>query len=455
MKVCKRGALHLQIMHGGFVRPCEFMVSPDEACNFGSLLESDLYEIYHGKPAEELRELIANGKNFQYCRKDVCRNLASGNTDFMTEVDSIPEYPWELNLAYDTTCNYKCTSCIFHKYPRENAEVLHTIEEKVRKALPYVKRLIANGCGEVFASKSMMNLLAEWEPISPPEECCVELQTNGSLFNEENWKKIERIGRFYLDVEITIHSFHEKTYQYLSGTKLPIQNLIDNLHFVKKLRREGIINRLELATVVQEQNFREMPEFVRRCLDEFEADLVRIRGFEPWGAMDKNVEWFFNVRNPKHPYYEEYLEVMRDPIFEHPKVLNWMGHSQSLQGEIPAKANFDILRKWHLAEHPEEKVKNYLKERNQQGVVIYGLCEMADIVANVFECAGIEVVGIMDKYTPRDSWRNKKIQRPTREVLQAMSDIIFIAIANKAEYVEQDLRREGFKGDILKLEELL
>lgn len=455
MKVCKKGALYLQIMQGGLVRPCDFTVSPDEARNFGSLMEKDLYEIYHGKQAEELRKLIENGKNFNYCRQDVCRNIASGNTDFMVDIEELPDYPWALNLAYDTTCNYQCKSCIFHKYPRPSKDTLQVIEEKLKPALPHVKHLITNGCGELFASASIMKILAEWEPISPIEECCVELMTNGSLFNEKNWKKIENIGRFYVDVEITIHSFDEKTYQYLSGTKMSIQNIIDNLHFVKDLRQRNVINRLELATVVQERNFRELPEFTHRCLEEFDADLVRIRGFEPWGAMNKDIEWFFNVRNPFHPYYEEYLDIMKDPVFQNPKVFDWMGHSSSLQGDLPSKANYEMLKTWHLADNPGEILMKYLQDKQIHGIIFYGISEMGNLMFKEFAKCGIKVTGILDKYTPAESWNSLQVIRPTKEVLPDLKEAVFITLLNKAEFIEKDLRRDGYTGTIIKLQDIL
>ena len=104
-----------------------------------------------------------------------------------------------------------------------------------------------------------MGLMQNWEPNYPVAECKATIETNGSLFNEKNWKKVENLSRFNLHVAITVMSFEEEAYQYLSGTKLPVSNIIDNLHFVKELRERGIINYLELATVYQEGNFRTLP----------------------------------------------------------------------------------------------------------------------------------------------------------------------------------------------------
>ena len=42
-----------------------------------------------------------------------------------------------------------------------------------------------------------------------------------------------------------------------------------------------------------------------------------------------------DVRNPKHPYYEQYRDIMSNPIFRHPKVLLWSGELPSSLGEHP------------------------------------------------------------------------------------------------------------------------
>ena len=211
------------------------------------------------------------------------------------------------------------------------------IEDELRKVLPHIKCISAHGRGELFTSPSIIKMLGEWKPIAPPNECFVDLETNGSLFNEKNWEKIANLGQYHVSVYITVMSFEEQTYQYLSGTSLPVDNIVKNLHFVKGLREEGIINHVEIGTVVQERNFREMPEFVSRCLDEFAADSVRLRSVFVFrdAPMDYNVAWFSDVRNPHHPYHKEYLQVMKNPIFDNPKVYKWSGELESSLGEHP------------------------------------------------------------------------------------------------------------------------
>lgn len=228
-----------------------------------------------------------------------------------------------------------------------------------------------------------MKMLEEWKPLAAPEECFVELETNGSLFNEKNWEKIANLGRYHVSVYITIMSFEENTYQYLSGTALPVENIIKNLHFVRSLREQGIINYVELATVVQERNFREMPSFVSRCLNEFTADAVRLRSVFVFnnGPMDHNVAWFSDVRNPHHPYHQEYLKVMNDPIFSNPKVYKWSGELDSTLGEHPgikAERELKVIKD----KYDEALIRCMLPKLKGENIIIYGAGVIGQKIAN-------------------------------------------------------------------------
>ena len=267
--------------------------------------------------------------DYSQCSVDACPYLATGTIDsHLIEIDEIPEYPTNLLLGHEQVCNYHCTFCSSRPgYSTEPPEIQNAgyaaIAEKLKPVLPHIKTISANGNGELFTSRHILKMLSEWKPLAPAEECGASLETNGSLFDEAHWKQIENLGQYNLRVAITVTSFEDYTYKLLSGTTLPVQQVIDNLHFVKSLREKGIINHLQIATVVQERNFWQMPDFTRRCIEEFGADSVRLRPYQLHGSRDTVGIWFTELRNPNHPYHEEYKRVIQDPIFKHPKVSDW------------------------------------------------------------------------------------------------------------------------------------
>ena len=70
------------------------------------------------------------------------------------------------------------------------------IDRELKKALPYVKHISANGLGELFVSKHTLQLLAEWEPLAEPEEVSVMLETNVYLFDEAHFRQIAYLGKY-------------------------------------------------------------------------------------------------------------------------------------------------------------------------------------------------------------------------------------------------------------------
>lgn len=337
MELCKRTIEFVQVIdEDGTVRLCSWL---KDGGIIGKLTDNTMNEIYHSSEAELIREYHLN-KDYSNCNPNACPYVANHNVEEnFIQIDEIPEFPPSLYLAYENVCNYRCVMCTIpdcmkHKDAAERDKKLDKVDAEVRKVLPHVKAISANGLGELFVSKHILKLLSEWKPIADPSECSVSLETNGSLFNEKNWSQISNLGQYHLSVAITVLSFEEDIYQELSGTSLPMSNLIDNLHFVKSLREKGIINYFELATVYQEKNFRQLPEFARRCIEEFSVDYVRLRPYEPWREADMQ-EWFRDVRNEYHPYHQEFLEVMKDPIFRHPRVHDWGGGQPSGLGPEP------------------------------------------------------------------------------------------------------------------------
>ena len=53
------------------------------------------------------------------------------------------------------------------------------------------------------------------------------------------------------------------------------------------------------------------------------------------GVMGADVEWFYDVRNEYHPYHQEFVEIMKNPIFDNEKVWKWQGETKSLQSKSP------------------------------------------------------------------------------------------------------------------------
>ena len=377
MRLCKRAVEFVQIIDAdGAIRQCSWL---KDGGIIGYLTQNTLEEIYHSEAARKIREMHARGDHTN-CNPNQCPYVACNSVESVSiDIDEIPRYPDSLYLAYENVCNYRCNMCFIPECmeganARELEEKYDKIDDELRKILPYIKHISANGMGELFTSRHIMKLLSEWKPLADPSEIDVQLETNGSLFDEEHWKPISHLGKYHLYVAITVLSFEDEIYRELSGTNQPVQKIIDNLYFVKSLREQGIINHLQIATVYQNRNYKQLPEFVRRCIEEFGADSVRLRPVDLLGEVGMR-EWLMDVRNVYHPNHKDFLEVMKDPILSHPKVQEWGGGRESGLGPEPkvyikSKKMFSDMQTIFCDEKFMERLREHVLDKK---IVIYGM----------------------------------------------------------------------------------
>lgn len=450
MKICER-ALYVQVMNReGIVRPCAWA----GFYTLGDLKENTLAEIYHSEAARRFRKALIDG-TYDYCNSEECPYMANGELDdHIIELDEIPEYPEMISLAYDNRCNYHCTCCVARKDEGINPEVEEKIEREIRAALPHIKWCNANGQGEFFVSSGIMKLISEWEP-EKIKDATFNLETNGSLFTPQNWEKIKNVAEANLLVGVTVHSFEEAAYQYLSGTKIKIEQIIENLKFIKKLREEGKVNQFTITTVVQERNFRTLPQFIERCFNEFGADKVCVRRFLPERAMDENIEWFFDVRNPLHPYHQEYLDVMSHPVLTDPRVFIWTGDNLSKRGDIPAKANYCVLKDLFFIENIGSKLSDYFKKKGYDRIVLYALTDITKALIKVLEGQQVKIAYIYDKNSNLKEWNGYEVRKPLNASLAETKEPLLVTLIARHGEMEEFLRKHEYTGEILCLEEIL
>ena len=181
MRLCGHATTYMQVINAeGDVRVCGW----NRNNIIGNLIEKDFSEIMHGRCYENILKQLAAG-DYSNCIVDNCPYLANGTIeDVMVDIDKISDYPTELSLAYEGVCNYNCTCCTSHKHMTDTREHDYShsydlLEERLKKVLPYVRTLGANGRGELFASKRILRLLASWQPLAPADQVSVALETNG------------------------------------------------------------------------------------------------------------------------------------------------------------------------------------------------------------------------------------------------------------------------------------
>lgn len=357
MKYCSRVYDYLYLdSYNGNAMICQWM-NPQE-CSIGNIIESDVQDVWEGEKAQYFRNLFRDGC-YKYCRLEACPLLANNQ---LPDIKDTEEYenkcktsdrPLKINLAYDAVCNQYCETCRNSVFipPKDYKEKMNIIREKITPYINTAKEISASGHGDPFASPYMMDLLEGLQPIDPDFK--ILLETNGVFFDEQHWERIKHLGKYHLKVVLTSNSFDEFTYKHISRGG-NFEKLMDNLKFIKTLREQNLINEYISSFVIQDRNFRELPSFIKRSLDEFGFDSVVLKPVYQWGSMPDDVFWFKDVLNPKHPYHKEYLEILQCPELKDPRVYNFGGDTMHPCRDYP------VPRK--VKKNFKTKIKNKIKK---------------------------------------------------------------------------------------------
>lgn len=457
-RYCSRPFRALHMDPGGNLRVCSWTDA-----TIGNILEETFEDIWMGEKANMVRESVRN-QSFEFCRSVSCPCLENDELEWLDEDEfnqkcTVPEKPEHVNAAFDLICNHSCPSCRKNVFvPDDNYKKnIEMISEYAVDLLNSAKSFSTCGNGDLFASPYIMEMLEKVKNID--NECHVTLETNGVLFTPDNWQKIKHLRCTNLTVVVTPNSYEEKTYKYLSGGHDNVMQLKSNLLFMKELREKGEINHLSISIVVQDRNFRELPDFIEKSINEYGADDVVVKPLYKWFCLSEEDYWFKDVLNPLHPYHEEYLEIMKNPIIDNPKVYLWGSRNLHKEMQHPAYAYKLMLAKienYMKNDRNGEKFNKYLEDKIQKDndvrIYIYGDNPLSTYFYNQVNTNNSKNVSLM----ARDIDLVKKFEIVDFKTYEPRSDdTILISDEEKREYIVRDLHLKKFEGEIILLSEVL
>lgn len=326
MKFCSRPYNHMYVSKSGVTRCCSWATK----LPLGDLSKNTLEEVWLSEASEKIRNSVED-QSYEYCSKISCPLLSNNSLPEITvetfkklteEYKSKP--PTEFNLAYDFVCNHICPSCRDEKFvaTKEYKQQMIKIETELLPHLKHASLIMASGNGDVFSSKYMLRLLSKISPEDP--NCWIKLETNGSLV-KRNWPKVKHLEKYNMSVVVTPNSYEKDTYTQLSGGIDNLEMTLESLRYLAYLRKENRIKELKITMVIQPANFREVPSFIERSLNEFEADVVQLRPIMQWFQMTPEKHKQQNLMDLTHPDHREFIDIMKHPICQHEKVYHWIG----------------------------------------------------------------------------------------------------------------------------------
>jgi MoaA/NifB/PqqE/SkfB family radical SAM enzyme len=298
--------------------------------NIGNLKDSGLMEIWNSPSARAFRESVYDG-TYRFCNEEICPYLKNNNLPLVQSLDEeirsivslrrtkLDSGPREMYLNYDRTCNLFCESCRKEKIvlsgkALEQATLIH--QTLLDSQFAGVKRLVVTGMGDPFASKLYMQALKSVTVASHPD-LRIRLFTNGLLLTPQSWQYLGETTPLIDEIFISVDAARGRTYRQLRrGGDFDL--LRRNLNFVARLKAEGKIRRFRISMVVQQANYREMKEFLQMG-QQLDADIVYFSQIRNWNTYSADEFKAIAVHDPNNAYHEDFIALLRDPIFLDPR----------------------------------------------------------------------------------------------------------------------------------------
>ena len=303
--------------------------------SIGNLLHQSVDEIWNSLNAHKIRRSILDG-SFKYCNRDLCPYLKTITGPVLRykdikdkelkevideELTILPYGPKAINCSYDRSCNLYCPSCRDHIFiETQNKIQILKIQDKIHKeALKGVHLLYIAGTGDPFGSPYNRKWLQTMKRDDMPNLKEIFLQTNAQLWTKKLWNTIPKdIRKLVKTTEISIDAASPETYA-INRRGGNFEKLIENLKFISKLRKHGPIKTMRISMIVQENNFLEMPEFVRLGKS-LNVDTVFFNQLVNWGTYSDEEFESRAIHFPEHPRNSEFVDLLKDKIFKEPIV---------------------------------------------------------------------------------------------------------------------------------------
>lgn len=300
----------------------------------GNLKHHSVMEVWNSKKAQELRYSILDG-SFKYCNRSRCPFLPtiSGPVQKIEDIKDdhfraiinegltvLPYGPKEINCSYDKSCNLSCPSCrteviIENTYKEQILEVQNKIS---KEAVKDAQLLYITGSGDPFGSPYFRKWLQTMKRRDMPQLKRLHIHTNAQLWTPKMWKTIpDEIRQCVKTAEISIDAASPGTYS-INRRGGSFERLLENMEFISMLHKSLPMEWVGISMVVQENNFREMPDFVR--LGKRFNFGVYFSKLVDWGTYPQEEFYRRTVHISTHPKYSELVKLLKDEIFHDPIV---------------------------------------------------------------------------------------------------------------------------------------
>ena len=279
-------------------------------CNsysLGNIYKQSFDEIWNGERAKEFRRQFIKNE-YKYCNLNLCVKDCSRKI-IPTE---LVQKPKTFIFCYDTTCNVQCIFCRNCHNKQDLSYFDNNMDSLIYNMLENAENVVLSGVGEALFSPHSRKLIKRTSELFPNIK--FSLISNGILCDERNLRELGIIDKL-LSITISLHAVTKKTYNKLviNGN---FDKVIENLKFLSELKKSRKLDRFILNFVVNAYNYKEMVKYIN-----YAQSIGATVGFLELLKLETNKNIFnkLNICDKRHPKYNNFVKLMKNPIFRSDK----------------------------------------------------------------------------------------------------------------------------------------
>ena len=282
-------------------------------------------ENFNSKKSQNIRESILDG-SYKYCDEKQCPHLSALTQDKFIDNRFIPKNHRTIKqfkliseiesvgFSFDRSCNLKCPSCrvdLINYLGKERKSVDIKLEELNNEISKTVKRMYITGTADAFYSKSFRQFLIDFEPSNYPMMETIHMHTNGILWTEKLWNRMNGIHPFVKTCEISIDAATKDTYENKVRLGGEWDILMERLDFIINI---PTIYKYCFSFVCQDSNYKEMYEFYKLIKNlNWNSDKIFDINFNHmlnWGTFSEKEYISKDISNPNHELHSDFLSEL-------------------------------------------------------------------------------------------------------------------------------------------------
>ena len=275
--------------------------------SFGNIFKEPFDKIWNGEKAQEFRRQFINNE-YKYCKLDLCVKECSEKVT----PELVVAKPKTFIFCYDSLCNVKCVFCRSCQQKQDLTYFDENMDGIILNMLENAQNVVLSGVGEALFSPHSRKLIKRTSELLPNVK--FSLISNGILCDKNNLEELGIVNKL-LSVTVSLHAIKKTTYDKLVKNG-DFDRVMKNLEFLSQLKKEGHLDRFILNFVVTSYNYREMADYIKMA-----EKLGATVGFLELLKLETNEDVYekLNIMDEHNPKYNDFVRVMKNPIFRSDK----------------------------------------------------------------------------------------------------------------------------------------